>query len=716
MKTLSYEVDAQGIAIITLDNPDTPMNVVSPEFMDDMIAATDKVKNDNAVIGAVITSGKSAFMAGADLKYFLAEIDKGMTLEEGYAFSQRASVDMHRHMETCGKPFVAAINGLALGGGFELTLACHYRVVADNPKIALGLPEVTVGLLAGSGGTQRLPRIVGIENALPMIVQGKTLTPEQALKIGAVDQVVSAEQLLDAAKAILLNNPDAERAWDKKGYQPAEGSGLQNSKMAATYSMWVAGITEKMYRNYPAPIANLDCIYEGMLMPMDKALNYESKRFAQLIADPVAGNIIRTGFVNKGLANKLFRRPKGIEKAQFSKVAVLGAGLMGAGIAHVAAKRGMEVVLLDTNIEAAEKGKNYSEKIVNKQITRGRMKQEAADSLLARIHPTVDYNDLADCTLVIEAVFEDIAIKAEVTRKAEAVLPATAIYASNTSTLPITDLAKASGRPERFIGLHFFSPVERMPLIEVINGTQTSDETLAQALDFVGQMRMTPVLVNDSRGFYTSRVFQMFIHEGMKMLEEGVEPARIENVAKQAGFPIGPLELTDALTIELPWKIIQQSIEAEGDAYKLPSSYNVIKTMVVDEKRIGRRGGGGFYEYPKDGEKYLWPKLGELYPIAEQQPEADDMIKRFLYSQSLETARCYEEGVLTHPADADLGSVLGWGFPIYTGGTLSLIDTVGTAEFVAECEQLAVTYGERFTPSAWLKDRAAKGITFYPCE
>lgn len=716
MKTLSYEVGTDGIAVVTLDDPTRPMNVVSPEFIDDMVAVIDQVTGDEAVKGAIICSAKPAYMAGADLKFFLAQMEDNMTLDEAFAFSQRASIDMHRRMETCGKPFVAAIGGLALGGGFELALACHYRVVADNQKIALGLPEVSVGLLAGSGGTQRLPRMVGVEKALPLIVEGKTFNPAAALELGAVDQVVPAEQLLDAAKALINGEADAVRAWDKQGYQPAEGTDLTAVKAAGKYSELAAKLAGKFYDNYPAPMANLDCVFEGIVLPFDEALNYESKRFAELVVSSAARNIIRTSFVNKGLADKLFRRPEGVEKATFKKIGVLGAGLMGSGIAHVAAKAGIEVVLLDSKIEFAEKGKNYSEKIVNKGIDRGRMTREKADALLAKIKPTTDYADLDGCDLVVEAVFEDIAIKADVTEKAEAVLPETAIYATNTSTIPITDLSKASKRPDQFIGLHFFSPVERMPLVEVISGKETSQKTLAQALDLVGQLRMTPILVNDSRGFYTSRVFQTFIHEGMKMLEDGVDPALIEQSAKQAGMPIGPLALCDELTIELPWKIVQQSIAAEGDKYTLPCAYNVMKTMVEDQKRIGRRGAGGFYEYPQDADKHIWPGLAELYPVADQQPSVEELVKRYMYIQALETARCYEEGVLTHPADGDLGAILGWGFPTYTGGTLSLIDTVGVQPFIAECERMAEAYGERFKPSAWMLDRGINNQSFYPCD
>ncbi len=715
MKTLNVEVGADGIALITINDPDRSVNVVTAEWIDEMFQAIDQVGSDDNIKGVILTSGKPAFMAGADLKFFLSQMEDNMSLDDALAFSQRAT-EMHRRMETGGKPWVAAINGYALGGGYELCLACHRRIIVDDPKANVGLPEANVGLLAGSGGTQRLPRIVGIENSLPLVVEGKTKKPDEALKLGMVDEVVPADKLIDAARAWLATDPDPVRVWDKKGYQPPEGIGLLNPKISATYTMWVARIQNKTMRNYPAPIANLDAIFEGMVMPFDKALAYESKRFAQLVTSPEARNIIRTSFVNKGLADKLIRRPEGYDKYDVRKVGVLGAGLMGSGIAHVSAKAGIDVVLLDNTIEQAEKGKNYSEKVLNKAIDKGRSTREKADALLARITPTVDYADLEGCDLIIEAVFEDIGIKGEVTKKAEGVIPEGAIYASNTSTLPITELAKASKRPDRFIGLHFFSPVERMPLIEVISGKDTSEETLAQALDYVGKVRMTPVLVNDSRGFYTSRVFQTFIHEGMKMLEEGVEPALIENAAKMVGMPIGPLALTDELTVGLPWKIVQQSIEAEGDKYTLPCAYNVMKTMVEDVKRNGRRDGGGFYDYPEAGGKHIWPGLRDLYPVADEQPDAAEIGKRYLYIQALETARCLEEGVLTAAMDGDLGAILGWGFPTYTGGTLSFIDTVGIQPFVAECQSMTESYGERFKPSEWLLERAKRNEPFYAVE
>jgi 3-hydroxyacyl-CoA dehydrogenase / enoyl-CoA hydratase / 3-hydroxybutyryl-CoA epimerase len=711
MKTLKLDVDSDGIALITLDDPTKPMNVVSPEFMEDLIAAIEQVATDAAIKGAVITSAKPAFMAGADLKYIVTIAGGAVSLKQAFEFSQKPSIPMHRRLETCGKPFVAAINGLALGGGYELALACHYRVIVDDPKAVVGLPEVNVGLLPGSGGTQRLPRMIGLEPALTVLLEGKNIAPAEALKLGMVDAVVPRDQLIETARRWLLKSPDPVKPWDKKGVQGT--GGLLNNQLANAMTTRAALLSAQTSHNYPAPITILDCVFEGTMMPFDKALQLESKYFAKLLHDPVARNIIRTNFVNKGEASKLVRRPAGVPKSQVKKVGVLGAGMMGSGIAYVSAVAGIDVVLLDSEAALAEKGKAYSTKVLDKDVQRGKRDKAQADAILARIKPTASYADLEGCDLIVEAVFEDKKIKADVTHKTEAVIPEGAIFASNTSTLPISELAQASKRPAQFIGLHFFSPVDRMPLVEVILGKQTSKETIARSLDYVAQLRMTPIVVNDSRGFYTSRVFQTFIHEGMRMLEEGIEPALIENAAKFAGMPVGPLAVTDEVTVELPMKIVKQAEEAIGSSYVRPCAYNVMKRMLDELKRPGKRYGKGFYEYPEGGKKFLWPGLKDAFPIAAEQPSLDEAKKRLLYIQAMETARCLEEGVLTHAADGDVGSILAWGFPVWTGGTLSLIDTVGIQKFVAECEVLATLYGPRFAPSAWLRERAQRGEGFY---
>lgn len=712
MKTLKLEVGSDGIALITLDDPSRTMNVVSAEFMDDFIAAIERVAADASIKGAIVTSAKPAFMAGADLKYILKLQEDGISLQQAVEFARKPSIQMHRRMETCGKPFVAAINGLALGGGYELALACHYRVLVDDSKAVVGLPEVGVGLLAGSGGTQRLPRMIGIEKSLPIIVDGKTAGPAEALALGMVDAVVPPERLVEMARRWLLDSPDPVRAWDKKGWR--DSGGLLNPAAVAIMSVRPAQIAARTQRNYPAQIANLACVFEGTMLPFEKALALEAKYFAQLLCDPVSRNIIRTAFVNKGEAGKLVRRPAGVPKSRVGRLGILGAGMMGSGIAYVAASAGIDVVLLDSSRELADKGKAYTVKLLDKEVQRGRKVSAQAEVICSRITTTADYADLAGCELIVEAVFEDIGVKADVTGKAEAVIAVDAVFGSNTSTLPISELARASGRPKQFIGLHFFSPVERMPLIEVILGKETSEETLAKALDFAQQLRMTPIVVNDARGFYTSRVFQTFIHEGMRMLEEGIEPARIENAARAAGFPVGPLALLDEVTLELPWKIVREAQAALGDKFVKPCAYEVMRRMLEEIRRPGKRFGKGFYEYPEGGKKNLWPGLKSAFPPSSVQPEAEELKKRFLYIQSLETARCMEEGVLTHPADGDVGSILAWGYPTWTGGTLSLIDTVGIANFVSECERMTKAYGERFRPSKWLRQRAKTGEIFYP--
>jgi 3-hydroxyacyl-CoA dehydrogenase/enoyl-CoA hydratase/3-hydroxybutyryl-CoA epimerase len=711
MKTLRLDVDADGIALITLDAPDKPMNVVSPQFIDDMIAAIERVASDAVIKGAIVTSGKPAFMAGADLKYILGIAGGVLTLKQAYAFSQRPSMQMHRRMETCGKPFVAAINGLALGGGYELALACHYRVIVDDPKAVVGLPEVTVGLLPGSGGTQRLARMVGVEKAAALLLDGRQVPPVEALQLGMVDRVVSSADLISAAREWLLKWPNAVRAWDVKGYRSSNG--LLNPAIVKVMSERPAQIAASTRRNYPAPIAILDCLFQGTLLPFDKALQVESKHFARLLCGPVARNLIRTSFVNRGEASKLARRPRDVGKSKVTRVGVLGAGMMGSGIAHVAALAGIDVVLLDSTAEQAEKGKQYSVKLLAKAVEKGKQSKEAVDAILERIKPTTNYQDLNGCELVVEAVFEDVAIKADVTKRAEAVLGNAAIFASNTSTLPITKLSEASAAPARFIGLHFFSPVDRMPLVEVIVGKGTTQETLAKSLDFVAQLRMTPIVVNDSRGFYTSRVFQTFIHEGMRMLEEGIEPARIENAAIAAGFPVGPLALLDEVTIELPWKIVQETEAALGADFVRPCAYDVMRRMLYEIKRPGRRHGGGFYDYPADAPKRLWSGLSAAFPPARKQPDLEQIRDRLLYIQAIETARCMEEGVVTHAADADVGALLGWGFPAWTGGPLSFIETIGLEKFVETAERMGGEHGIRFAPSDWLRMRAEQGENFY---
>ncbi len=710
--TIRFEVDADGIALLTIDVPGRPMNVLTPEFVSDLDECTKRVAGDSAIKGAVIASGKSSFMAGADLKDLVMAHDRGMPLTEAYAHSQRLS-QVYRRLETCGKPVAAAINGVALGGGFELTLACHYRVLADDPRAGVGCPEVKVGLLPGAGGTQRLPRMIGIEAALPLLAEGTQLRPARALELRVVNELAPAGQLIERARAWILTKGEAQQPWDKKGFRVPGGVGMTSPSTFQTFMVGTALAAKATQRNYPAPHAILSAVYEGTLLPIDRGLRIESEYFAKLLTGVVARNLMRTMFINKGLADKLVRRPEGVARSEVRKLGILGAGMMGAGIAYVSAQAGMDVVLLDTSQDLAQKGRDYSRRLLDKEIGRGRTTPEKAEATLAKIRASIEYADLNDCDLVIEAVFERRDIKADVTRKAEAVIPQTAVFASNTSTLPITGLAEASARPGQFIGIHFFSPVEKMPLVEIIVGRKTSKEAIARALDYVAQLRKTPIVVNDSRGFYTSRVFGTFCNEGQIMLAEGVNPALIENAAKMAGMPVGPLAVSDEVSIELQYKIMRQTEADLGEKYQRPGSYEVGRQFVEELKRLGRKSGGGFYDYPASGRKHLWQGLETIYPRALEQPDVGEVKKRLLYVQALETVRCLEEGVLTHAADADIGSILGWGFPAWTGGTLSFIETVGVAAFVKNCERLAKRYGVRFKPTRKLKAMARQGERFY---
>ena len=709
MQHMKIEKAADGFATLILDNADESMNVVSDAFIADMTEAAATIAADDSIKGVILTSAKKAFMAGADLK----QLVRGYSKQEAYAFSQRAT-QMHRAMETSGKPWVAALNGLALGGGFELALACHHRILVDDANAQVGLPEVNVGLLPGSGGTVRLGIIAGMKTALDLLLSGRSVGPAEALKLKIVDEVAPADQLMERARAWLVTGPDPVKPWDVKGWVPPQKKGMTVPEDALAYTLAAANIAKKGY-NTPAPLAILACVFEGLQLPFDKALTVEGKYFAKLMSDPVATNIIRTSFISKQAAEKGARRPAGVPKSEVKKVGVLGAGMMGAGIAYVSANAGIEVVLLDRDVPTAEKGKAYSTKVQGKLIEKGKLTQSRADELLARITPTDDYALLEGCDLVVEAVFEDAGIKAETTRKAEAVIPASAVFGSNTSTLPISQLAQASSRPDKFIGTHFFSPVDRMGLVEVIRGKQTSDETLALTLDFIAQLRRTPIVVSDSRGFYTSRVFRMFIFEGVAMVEEGIEPARIENAAKSAGFPTGPLALLDEVTMELPVKIVDDAAGTEGNTYTIERGLPVLRKM-IGMKRGSRKAGGGFYDYPEGASKHIWKGVAEHFPVAAQQPDQDELKQRFLYAQAMETARCLEEGVLETPQDADLGAVYGWGFPLWTGGTISYIDMIGIGEFVAQADGLAQKYGSRFLPSAWLRDKAGRGEAFYGAE
>ncbi len=716
MTNVTSATDADGIAVITWDMPGRSMNVISADNDREFKTACLAAIADKTVKGVVITSAKAAFIAGADLSMMEGiSAGAGLTKEQqGKAifdfFNDNAKFS--RVVEKSGKPFVAAINGTALGGGFEICMMCHHRVVADDPGIQIGQPEVKVGLLPGGGGTQRMPRLIGAMAALPLLLEGKSLDPQAALKAGLVHKVVPKTELLREAKAYILGGGKAVQPWDEKGYKIPGGTPYDGAARQA-FPMGNALLHSKTLGNYPAPPAIMSCVYEGLQVPIDAGLRIEARYMAELMMNPASRNMIRSLFINMQRAAKLASRPKDVPEAKLKKIAVLGAGMMGAGIAYVSAQAGLDVVLIDSTDAAAQKGKAYSAGLLDAAIAKGRSTPEKKAALLARITPTTSYAGLADCDLVIEAVFEDRAIKADVTKLAEAVLPSSAIFASNTSTLPITGLAEASRAATKFIGVHFFSPVDKMQLVEIIRGKATSNTTLAVAMDYVKRIRKTPIVVNDSRGFYTSRVFATYTNEGIMMLAEGITPALIENAGRMTGMPMAPLALGDEVAIDLMYKVGRQTQKDLGDAYRVTPAHEIIDKMVNEFGRLGKKAGKGFYEYPEGEKKRLWSGLSKFAKPMALQPDVDELKTRFLYIQALEAARCYEEKVVTAPEDADIGAILGWGFAPWSGGPLSLIDTVGPAEFVARCDLLAQRFGQRFSPPSLLRQMAASGRRFY---
>jgi 3-hydroxyacyl-CoA dehydrogenase/enoyl-CoA hydratase/3-hydroxybutyryl-CoA epimerase len=717
MQTIRFDIDADGIATLIIDVPGQSMNVIGLELIADLDAAITRIASEDAIKGAVIASGKdSGFMAGMDLKALGAMLatDDGHRPAPAEIFDKVFVLNgLFRRLETSGKPVACAIEGTCVGGGFELALACHRRIVGDSPRTKLGLPEIMIGLFPGGGGSQRLPRLTGVQPALLYMLQGKLFRPAEGAMLKVVDEVVPAGTALDAARAWVKANPNASvQPWDQKGFKFPDRAGGFNPAFIQTMAGAGAMTMKQTQRNMLAPHALLSAVYEGVLLPFDRAIRIESKYFAKIVADPQAGNMIRTLFVNKQAAERGARRPKDQPRAPTQKLAMLGAGMMGAGIATVAAQAGMDVLLFDRDLAYAEKGKAHVEDVLKKRIGKG-MTPDKMAAILARVTPTTDYAALAGCDFVIEAVFEDVAIKAEVTRQVEAVLGPDTIFGSNTSTLPITRLAKAWSRPANFIGVHFFSPVEKMPLVEIILGKETGPAAIAKALDFVAQIGKTPIVVHDSRGFYTSRSFGTYVQEGVEMVAEGINPALIENAGKQLGMPTGPLAVGDEVSIELGHKIVIAAQKELGDAYVAQPSDAVMARM-VELGRLGRKSAKGWYDYPEGGKKALWTGLGDLFPRADDQPDVEAVKERLLYRQLIECARCFEEGVLETPEDGDIGAIFGWGFAPYTGGPFSHMDTVGIAHVVDVLDRLAARYGDRFAPTAQLRAMAADGATFYP--
>jgi 3-hydroxyacyl-CoA dehydrogenase/enoyl-CoA hydratase/3-hydroxybutyryl-CoA epimerase len=704
---VKLEVGSDGILVATMDLPGRPMNVVGDPLMEGIAEAMAKLA-DPAVKGMILTSGKADFCAGGDLD----RMSKWSQPEEPFEASM-AMKKVLRQLELQGKPVVAAINGHALGGGLEIALACHARIAIDDPRLKIGQPEVKLGLLPGGGGTVRLPRLVGIQTALQICGEGNDIAPGKAKDMGLLaDLAKDREELMAKARAWIAANPKAKQPWDQPKFKFPGG----DSRSPAVVQMWAIApsiASQKTWGNYPAVRHIMSSIFEGGLLDFDAASVVESRYFAACVMSQESKNIINTLWYQLNAIKKGASRPAGVPASKVKKLGILGAGMMGGGIAYVSAKAGMDVVLLDTSQEAADKGKAYSQGLLDKAVKKGRSTAEKRDALLAKIRPTTRYEDLAGCDLVIEAVFEDRAIKADVTKKAEAVLAADKVFASNTSTLPITGLAKASARPKNFIGLHFFSPVDKMPLVEIIVGKETSDETLARGFDYVLQIGKTPIVVNDSRGFYTSRVFATYVMEGIAMLKEGVHPRSIEVAGLQAGMPMPPLALQDEVSLSLSMHVAEQTkkdLAAEGKSVPEHPGFGVIKQL-CEIGRIGKKAGKGFYDYGDDG-KVLWPELTQLYPTAAQQPEQRELIDRLMFAQANEAARCYEEKVLRSVADGNIGSIFGWGFAPFHGGALQFINAMGAKAFVTRARDLATKFGPRFEPAPVVVKMAETGGQF----
>ncbi|MGW5662454.1 3-hydroxyacyl-CoA dehydrogenase NAD-binding domain-containing protein [Streptomyces sp. NPDC003758] len=716
--TIRWEQDDTGVVTLVLDDPNQSANTMNQAFKESIAAIAERAEAEkDSIRGIVYTSAKKTFFAGGDLKDMIkaGPEDAQQAFQTGVAIKNSL-----RRIETLGKPVVAALNGAALGGGYEIALASHHRIALDAPGSKIGLPEVTLGLLPAGGGVTRTVRLMGIADALlKVLLQGTQYSPRRALENGLVHEVAATpEEMMAKARAFIDANPESHQPWDRPGYKIPGGT-PSNPKFAANLPAFPANLRKQLNgAPYPAPRNILAAAVEGSQVDFETALTIEARYFTELVTGQTAKNMIQAFFFDLQAVNSGANRPGGIEPRQVRKVAVLGAGMMGAGIAYACARAGIEVVLKDVSLEAAVKGRGYSEKLCAKAVSKGRTTQEKADALLARITPTAEAADLAGCDAVIEAVFEDPALKHKVFQEIENVVEPDALLCSNTSTLPITALAEGVERQSDFVGLHFFSPVDKMPLVEIIKGERTGEEALARAFDLVRQINKTPIVVNDSRGFFTSRVIGHFINEGVAMVGEGIEPASVEQAAAQAGYPAKVLSLMDELTLTLPRKIRNETkravVEAGGTWTPHPAEA-VIDRMIDEFGRTGRSGGAGFYEYGEDGRRgRLWPGLREHFTEPGYRIPFRDMQERMLFSEALDTVRLLEEGVLTSVADANIGSIFGIGFPGWTGGVLQYINGYegGLPGFVARARELAERYGERFTPPALLVEKAEKRERF----
>ena len=723
MTDFTYSVDGDGVATIIWDVPGKSMNVMSLAGFAELNLLIGMAIDDAAVKGVILTSGKKDFAGGMDLNVIAAMKEEGgdtpaasvfegvMTMHGVLRKIERAGMDPKTLKG--GKPIVAALPGTALGIGLEVPLACHRIFAADNPKAKIGLPEIMVGIFPGAGGTMRLVRKMGAMMAAPFLLEGKLSDPKSAKAAGIIDEVVAPDQLLARAKEWVLAATDADlvKPWDAKGYKMPGGTPYQPAGFM-TFVGASAMVLGKTMGVYPAAKALLSAVYEGAMVPFDVALKIEARWFTSVLMNPSSGAMIRSLFINKEALDKGANRPA-VADQSVRRIGIIGAGMMGAGIAYVSANAGIDVVLIDAAQDAADRGKSYSEGLLDKGIARRKVTAEKKAEVLARITATTDYAALAGCDLIVEAVFEDMKVKAEVTAKVESAVGAACIFATNTSTLPISELAKASLRPEQFIGIHFFSPVDKMNLVEIIRGKQTGDVAVAKAIDFVRQIRKTPIVVNDARFFYANRCIIPYINEGIRMVAEGVEPVLIENAAKLVGMPLGPLQLVDETSIDLGVKIAKATKLAMGDAYP-DGAVDTVLFAMADQGRLGKKSNAGFYSYDATGKREgLWDGLDSSYPVADVQPELTAVQHRLLMAQVLEAVRALEDGVLTDIREGDVGAILGWGFAPWSGGPFSWLDMIGAARAVEICDGLTEVHGARFTVPNLLRDMAAKGETFY---